>query len=191
MYGWWLMLIAIALGYLAWQIHFGSLHDWVVGFLAGHADWYVSGQMIAQWVLLLSASFFIVGYLRAYMVYSSFRFLLDEHGFNLSKGIFFVNETTIPYQQISNVRIARPYHYRMVGLSKLDITTNGDSGAPKDDGGADFLMPVIDAGIAKGLSRQLMTYATMAQHGEKITNTHASEETDEVDAVDGDMSEEG
>ncbi len=198
-YGWWLTLIAFGLMYLSWALKFGMLEAWAIDYLAQHPDWYVTSGLVAQWVLLTGISFLLVAYLRTWVMYGNYKFTLNEHGLHLSKGIFFVNEMTIPYQQISNVRIARPYSFRMMGLAKLDVTTNGDSGAPKDDKSADFLFPVIDVKIARALSQQLMTYATMAQHGEKLSkdviekvatgdvdDSGEGEEDEEFDAEDSD-----
>lgn len=183
-YGWWLTLIAVGLMYLSWAMAYGPLNAWTTTFLAEHADWYITVGMISQWVLFTGISFFLVAYIRANVMYSNYKFTLNEHGLHLSKGIFFVNEMTIPYQQISNVRIARPYSYRMMGLAKLDITTNGDSGAPKDDKSDSFLLPVIDVKIARLLSQQLMTYATMAQHGEKVEQNVVKKISKKVEGID-------
>ncbi len=87
--------------------------------------------------------------------------MLDEHAFYVRRGIFFIRETVIPYRQIQNVEINRPWLYRIIGLAELDLTTlsvpelNVHHVSKKPEKKKN-LLPVIDYRIAKILARNLV-----------------------------------
>jgi uncharacterized membrane protein YdbT with pleckstrin-like domain len=178
-YGWWLSLVGIGFIYLAWLEYFGPFRNSVEGFLAGHPDWYIDITMLSEWTLMLGLGFIFIGYLRAMTIHRSYKFTLDEHAFHLRRGLFFIQETSIPYQQISKVNISRPYHYRMFGVSELDIITADDrNDSYMKTKSSSFLIPVIDTSVAKALSKQLMGYASMIKHGQKIEEPEYEDEED-------------
>lgn len=108
--------------------------------------------------------------------------MLDEHAFHLRRGLFFVHETTIPYQQISKVTISRPYHYRFLGIAELDIVTADDrSDSNNKVRASKFLIPTISASLARALSKQLLTYAAKSRKGEDIIEYEDEEEESDFD----------
>jgi len=87
--------------------------------------------------------------------------MLDEHAFYVRSGIFFIREIVIPYRQIQNVEINRPYIYRIIGLAELDLTTlsniqQTEMGSHGQNKKHKNLLPVIDYRIAKILARNLV-----------------------------------
>lgn len=168
-HAWWIFLIAVGLIALSYEMYFGGLRDSTIAFLSEHSDWYIDDFMISEWILLLGISVIILGYLVANVHYRSYKFKLDEHAFHLRRGLFFIHETTIPYQQISKVTISRPYHYLFFGVAELDIVTADDrSDSNNKVRASKFLIPVISSPIARALSKQLLAYAAMSRKGQDI-----------------------
>jgi uncharacterized membrane protein YdbT with pleckstrin-like domain len=179
-YGWWLSAIGIGLIYLSYAMYFGNLQTSAEEFLSSHPEWFISVGMLSQWCLLLGISFILVAYLRANVMYRSYKFILDEYALHLHRGIFFIHETTIPYQQISNVHIDRPYHFRMCGLAKLDIVTSSDN-SREDEKPRDrrFLFPIIDIKVARKLSKVLLEGTVQNNHKKHRIIKRDEENTDQ------------
>lgn len=160
-YGWWLSMLGIMSGYLAYSIYMGPLMERTTTFLAGHQDWYVEKDALALWLALVALSFFLVAYLRTNVIFRMYKFTLDEHAFRLQRGLFRIREITFPYNQISNVNIEQPYHYRMLGLAQLDIISSSDNSSTRKKKKQNaYLIPLIDKSIAKELRLQLMRYGS-------------------------------
>ena len=94
------------------------------------------------------------------MSYRQYTFYLDDHAFHLRRGLFRVQEITIPYAQISNVHIEQPYHWRLFGLAQLDITISSTRDSFKLKKRREFLIPCIDKSLARELSRFLVKEAS-------------------------------
>ncbi len=159
-YCWWLIGCTLGSAYLAYVIYAGSLNAFTSAFLAAHPEWFVDTSMIAQWLALLSVGFLVVTYLRVAVQYRRYTFYVDDHAFHLKRGLFRVQEITIPYQQISNVHIEQPYHWRLLGLAQLDITISSSREALRPRKRRDFLIPCIDKALARDLSRFLVREAS-------------------------------
>ncbi len=189
-HGWTFNLAGFLLLLLAWAVYYGPLYPATASFLSNHENWYISAAMLSQWLVLIAAASLIMALLEAHVLYAHYKFLLDDHAFNLYKGVFFIRETIIPYQQISNVNITRPYHYRIFGISQLDILTAGDKGNSQQEEGTKknraLLIPIIDARIARDLARQLMECASKKRKGEDVRDTIIEIEEDETDDDDND-----
>ncbi|HVM73594.1 MAG TPA: PH domain-containing protein [Candidatus Paceibacterota bacterium] len=180
-YCWWIIGLAALFCYLAYSIAFGTLNDPTAHFLASHADWYVSPDMLAQWILFVGVGFFIVAYLRVSVQYRQYSFFVDDHAFHLRRGLLRMQEITIPYKQISNVHIEQPYHWRLLGLAQLDITISSSREALRPRKRRDFLIPVIDKSLARALSRFLVEEAS--GYGDTY-DEDGDEEDDEYDDED-------
>lgn len=183
---WWLTLAGIGFWYVAWAVYWGNLKQQATVFLAAHPTWYISTGMLAQWFAFIGISFFLIAYLRANVFYRIYKFFLDEYAVHLRQGLFYISETTIPYHQISNVHIARPYHYRILGLARLDIVTAADRSDDRLERSAKkFLVPIIDLSLARTLSRQLLENAAYSRrYGNIAVDTdeeNISEETSDTD----------
>ncbi len=195
-HGWTFNLAGFLLLLLAWAVYYGPLYPATAGFLSNHENWYITPAMLSQWLVLIASASLIMALLEAHVIYAHYKFLLDDHAFNLYKGVFFIRETIIPYQQISNVNITRPYHYRIFGISQLDILTAGDKGASQHEEGGKkshaLLIPIIDAHIARDLARQLMECASKKRKGEDVRDTLieiTEDATDEDERDDTDSEE--
>ncbi len=170
-HGWLLNIIALAILALGWLIYFGPARNLMDVFFMDHSNWYINTPMMASWLLMISIAVMIFAYMNALMHYQHYRFILDDNAFHLHRGLFFIRETTIPYHQISNVHIARPYHFRLLGVSELDIVTAADKSLSHTETKKtkEFLVPVIDARVARLLADQLVEYASRKKKGEKLT----------------------
>ena len=158
--GWWLIGTGIGLGYLSYLMYSGSLTAWTTDFLSAHADWYISVGMLSSWIFMSAGGFLLVGYIRASVLYRKYSFYLDDHAFHLRRGLFRIQEITIPYQQISNVHIEQPYHWRLLGLAQLDITISSSRDPFKHTKRKrEFLIPCIDKSFAKILAHFLIKRA--------------------------------
>lgn len=192
-HGWFFILSGLGLIFLSYEMYFGRLKTFTTDFLASHSDWYIDDFMISEWILLLGISVIIVGYLVGNVHYRSYKFKLDEHAFHLRRGLFFIHETTIPYQQISKVTISRPYHYLFFGVAELDIVTADDrSDSNNKVKASKFLIPVISSPIARALSKQLLLYASMSRKGQSIEPEYEEEDEygdEDIEEDDGDTSE--
>jgi membrane protein YdbS with pleckstrin-like domain len=178
--GLWFNLIGVALIYLSWAMYYGPLRDSVVLFLAQHETWYISVGMLSEWIVLTGISWIFVGYLNASVHYRKYKFMLDEYAVHLHKGLFFIREVTIPYQQISNVHIERPTTFRMFGLAQLDIVTAADRTLEHHDRKSKtFLLPIVDIDIARKLSRQLLECAARSRKGKHVYGDSYDLEDDE------------
>ncbi|MES2408972.1 MAG: PH domain-containing protein [Patescibacteria group bacterium] len=189
-HGWFFILSGLGLIFLSYEMYFGRLKTVTTDFLASHSDWYIDDFMISEWILLLGISVIIIGYLVGNVHYRSYKFKLDEHAFHLRRGLFFIHETTIPYQQISKVTISRPYHYLFFGVAELDIVTADDrSDSNNKVKASKFLIPVISSPIARALSKQLLAYASMSRKGQSIMPEY--EEEDDYEDEDIETEDEG
>jgi uncharacterized membrane protein YdbT with pleckstrin-like domain len=190
-HAWLSNLIGIGLFYLAWSVYAGSLNAPAANILTAHPNWYITVSMLSQWLVLLASAALIFGFMQAHVIYAHYKFILDDNAFNLYRGLFFTRETTIPYQQISNVNITRPYHYRIFGIAQLDILTAADKGMVQQEGKKDakkMLIPIIDMSVARKLSRQLMECMSKKRRGEDLYATDFEIE-DEDDAVESETTE--
>ncbi len=88
---------------------------------------------------------------------------MDEYAIHLHRGLFFIRESTVPYGQISNVQIDRPYHYRMFGIAHIEIITNAGQNSSESDKKKNFLIPTIDIKIARLLSKHLLLKGSQSQ----------------------------
>ncbi len=159
-YGWWLMLIGAGFLYLSWASTFGPLNIPAASLFADHPDWYMDTSMLSWFALLFAFAFILFAVLRANIHYRKYKFILDEYAVHLHRGLFFIRETTIPYNQISNVHIDRPLSYRLFGVAELDIVTAADKSMEViDKQTKKFFIPIIDLSIARRLSRQLLESA--------------------------------
>jgi uncharacterized membrane protein YdbT with pleckstrin-like domain len=189
--GWLFILGGIVFLYLSGSMYFGKLNQPTTDLLNRHPEWFVTTDMLALWTLLIGLSFLFVAYLAASVHHRYYKFMLDKHAVHLHRGWFFIRETTIPYHQISNVHIARPYHYRMMGLAQLDIVTAADKDIEKiGHRSKTFLMPVIDISLARNLSRFLLDASVKSRRGKYADETDLDDEDfKDEDDFDADITE--
>ncbi|MDB5187927.1 MAG: hypothetical protein JWO50_447 [Candidatus Kaiserbacteria bacterium] len=183
-YGWWATAIGLGLMYLSWEMYFGALRSPLDSFLTSHRDWYIDSGMLSEWTFLASISFIFIGLLRGWVMYRQHTFMVDRHAFHLRRGLFRTRETRIPYMQISNIEIERPYHFRIFGLAQLDVTiSSGDRDTGRSAESRAFLIPLIDAKLAHSLSHHII------RHGSNRIEAELDYKEDDEDEEDGDISE--
>lgn len=160
-YGWWLCLCGFFFLYAAYAMYLGPWVTWMHDFLADFPDYFITNDMVSLWSLLTGISFVFVAYLRANVMYRQYKFTLDEHAFRLRKGLFRIREYTFPYNQIANVHIDQPYHWRLLGLASVDIVSASDSyDTNVKKGKGDYLIPMMDKKRAKTLRAQILRYGS-------------------------------
>jgi uncharacterized membrane protein YdbT with pleckstrin-like domain len=183
-YSWWLIGIGIFLLYLSYALYVGNLHNQMAAFLGRNPTWYIDVGMVSLWVLISGLGFLLVGYLRASVMYRMYKFFVDEHAFHMRTGLFRIREISAPYQQISNVHIEQPYHWRLFGLAEIEIImasahAGGDKETPRR-----FLIPHIDKSRAKYLSH-FLTRRASGETTSNVTDTKINvvEDTPDLESV--------
>jgi membrane protein YdbS with pleckstrin-like domain len=169
-YGKWFVLISILMAAFVYEMYFGSLQTTTDTYLRD--SWYneLSKGLLATWIIMVAFSITFVGYLRAYVLYRQYKFHLTENAFHVRRGIFSIKEIVIAYHQIQNVEIRRPYHYRLMGLSKLDISLSNNMPVESHLKGSNqtTLLPVLDRTLAASLAHELVRRGST--FGNDLTN---------------------
>lgn len=151
-------------------MYVGSTGLWVTEFLATHFDGIISKGLLTLWLTLGIISMLVILMIGLYEHYAQHKFMLDDHSFHVRRGIFMIKEKVIPYRHIQNVDIEQPYHYRIFGVARMNITTarldtfaeqevDGDPKKAKKYLSHDKnnLIPIIDKKIAKDLTHYLVS----------------------------------
>ncbi len=143
---------------LTYHAYFGKWKDTFDNFfVVEHPNWYLTGGSVMMILWLSMLGYLIVVLLRAWVIYRQYKIMLDEYAINLRRGIFFVKEMVIPYQQIQNVEIKQPYLYRPFGLAELDVVLQVKSSEFENKKGKHkSLLPVIDKKMAKALANEII-----------------------------------
>lgn len=183
----WYVIFSILLFYLAYALYFGSLREPATNYFNEHPGWYMTPGLLAQLILYTAIGFLFMGYTMTEYYYRHIRFIIDEHAFTLLRGLYFTHETTIPYQQITNVHVYRPIHYKIFGVAKVDIVTAADRSMESLENYhmKKFLVPLIDASLARKLSRFLLRKAAESRNEDVVIEEdveileNSDEETDE------------
>ncbi|MEI6480446.1 MAG: PH domain-containing protein [bacterium] len=103
---------------------------------------------------------FVIIFLLTLVDYYSFYFMLDENGLRMQKGILFKREISIPYRQVQDITIDRPFTFQLCGVCRLNILTAGqDNDHDNDPTEANF--PIIDRNLAEELRKELLTRANV------------------------------
>jgi uncharacterized membrane protein YdbT with pleckstrin-like domain len=159
-------LIILGLIVAAFAVNVGGSGEATTNYLATHFDGIISVRMFTQWILLLLASAGIFLAVMMYEHHAQHKFMLDNHSFHIRRGILMVKEKVIPYRHIQNVDLEQPYHYRIFGVVRLNITTAridtfGDENTKGKHTDQKHLIPLMDKKIAKELSHFLVSRGDM------------------------------
>lgn len=142
---------------IVYFINTEPFYIWWSGF-----DTIITIGILNLWSGSLILSILILVFVSAFEMYIQHKFLLGEHSFHIRRGIFMVKEKVIPYRHIQNVDIDRPYHYRIFGLSKLDITTARLDNFEDEKSN---LIPLIDKKLANNLLDFLIKQGVISHGG--------------------------
>lgn len=146
-------------------VNTGSSGEATELWLANHFDGIISVAMLTQWIALLLGATLIFLAVVMYEHHAQHKFMLDNHSFHIRRGILMVKEKVIPYRHIQNVDLEQPYHYRLFGVVRLNITTaridtfaeDRDKEKKKHQADSSHLIPLMDKKIAKELSHFLVS----------------------------------
>lgn len=163
-----LLLITILVMIVAMYV--GNTGAWTATFLSTHFDGIITKGLLTLWLSLGFLSVLGLLFVGLYEHFIQHKFMLDDHSFHVRRGIFMIKEKVIPYRHIQNVDIEQPYHYRIFGVARLNITTARlDTFAEQDVDGdpkkakkylqheKNNLIPLIDKKIAKELAHYLVS----------------------------------
>lgn len=78
------------------------------------------------YIIYLLAITFLWPVIEIYLEYKYFQYQIDKDKIIIQKGIINKKQTTIPFNNIQNIDINRPVHYRILGLAELHIQTAGE-----------------------------------------------------------------
>lgn len=107
---------------------------------------------------IVALGFLAVAFLIAYLTYRNYRFLLDTDSLKIKRGIFSQEEISIPYRQIQDVDIYRPFSLRLLGLSVIIILTAGQEKAG-ETGESEGLLPAMDNSEVEEIRNELLRRA--------------------------------
>lgn len=101
----------------------------------------------------------IIAYATAKIVHKSRKFCLAPDAFKMRTGVFSTSEIAIPYRQVQSVDLERSLEFRMIGVSKLTITSaaTDDPTTPEND--ATCVIAAIDKDLASNLQSELLRRA--------------------------------
>lgn len=151
-------------------MYVGDTGIWFTNFLLTNFGGIITKGLLTLWISLGAMSMLVVLFIGMYEHFAQHKFMLDDHSFHVRRGIFMIKEKVIPYRHIQNVDIEQPYHYRLFGVARLNITTarldtfaepdvDGDPKKAKQHMAHDKnnLIPIIDKKIAKELAHFLVS----------------------------------
>lgn len=160
-------LIIIGLLAVTVALYVGSTGNWTTEFLQTHFDGIITKKLLTLWLLLSALSVCIVLFISLFEHFAQHKFMLDDHSFHIRRGILMIKEKVIPYRHIQNVDLEQPYHYRLFGVARLNITTaridvfdderKGKGGQKAEPHAKNNLIPIIDKKIAKELAHYLVS----------------------------------
>ncbi len=154
-------LVLVICGIIMYMINTQQFFNWI-----STMNTIITPGLLNLWIGSLVFGIVILIVVSTVERYIQHKFLLGEHSFHVRRGIFMVKEKVIPYRHIQNVDIDRPYHYRLVGLSKLNITT-ARMDTFEDE--KTNLIPLIDKKLAKKLSDFLIKQGVKSHNGNGVT----------------------
>ena len=120
-------------------------------------------DFILNWAIFGSFVFVALLFALALLItsidYFTFYFMIDNSGLCIKKGLVDKQEISIPYKQIQDIDIDRPFIYQMFGVCRLNILTAGqDSDHDNDPTEANF--PIIDKDLAYNLRETLLGHSS-------------------------------
>lgn len=113
---------------------------------------------IALVAFLAAIASLILAIFIGWLVYVNYKFMLTEDALKIERGIFSKEEVAIPYRQIQDVDVDKPFVFRIMGLSKLIILTAGHEDKNAGDQ-SEGIIPAIDSGLADKLQAELLKRA--------------------------------
>ena len=120
---------------------------------------YLGTASEVAWLLFGFA--FLVTLFATWLVYSNYKFFLDENSLKIKRGILNKEEIAIPYRQIQDVDIKRDLSFQMLGVSRLVILTAGHDDENPGDDHTEGIFPALDKDLAEWLRDELLRRANV------------------------------
>ncbi|MBI5133941.1 MAG: PH domain-containing protein [Candidatus Taylorbacteria bacterium] len=109
------------------------------------------------WTLFFLTGLFAV--ISTRLIHKNRTFCLAEDAFKMRHGVFTTVEIAIPYRQIHNVDIERTLEQRILGVSKLVVTTAATDNPSTSRNESGCIIEAIDKGLASNLQAELLRRA--------------------------------
>lgn len=110
-------------------------------------------------VIILGFLLCVVVFITGWIQYKSVKFMFDEFSFHVERGIFSKSEIAIPYKQVQNVNHDQSFTEKMWGIAHIAIETAGTDEADSNSK-SEGVLPVLDAGLAISLEKELLERAS-------------------------------
>jgi uncharacterized membrane protein YdbT with pleckstrin-like domain len=119
-------------------------------------------RAVSWGVFIIAIIAFLVAFISAKLAHKSFGFLLSEDALKIRRGVMLQEEKAIPYRQIQNIEIERTLSQRMIGLSRVVISTaSHDDPNTKHENESHNVLPAMDADIAVKFQTELLRRANI------------------------------
>ncbi len=141
---------------------------WVLQVLVGAAllggvllgiDAYFLG--VGPWLLAVAVALAILGAAHALARYSVWRFVVEDDGLYLERGVVTRVVTSVPFIRVQHVDTQRGPVQRLVGLASVVVYTAGSRGA-------DVTIPGLAPERAEELREQLRELAIESEHEDAV-----------------------
>lgn len=107
-------------------------------------------------ITIISAVF---GFILARIEYKVSKIMLDESSLKIIKGVLNKEEIRLPYRRIQSVEIKQRLLHRLLGVSRLVISTTNDTDSPNNteaqNESDDEVIPIIDYDLAQAIADTL------------------------------------
>ena len=109
---------------------------------------WISGLIIG--LFLASLIMFVVGYIVALLVYDNYTVTIEEFDLKLKRGIFNLEEISIPFRHMQDVNVDRSLLYRLLGISRVIIDSAGQADKSEQNK-THILLDPIDKDLAESI----------------------------------------
>ena len=104
---------------------------------------------------------FVLGALHAVLLYRSWHYVVRENSLYLTRGVFTVVQTVVPYVRVQHIDTRRSALERALGLSSLVVYTAGSRGA-------DVTIPGLTPDRAETLQSRLKRLAIESEDEDAV-----------------------
>ena len=116
-------------------------------------------QYLLSGLFIISIIFILAGIIMAWLSYMSCSFVLNDNSLDIKRGILNKKEISILCRQIQDIYTKQSFSDRMMGVSRLVISTAGDD--DKKGGESDGIFEVIDSKIAENIKNNVLQKANV------------------------------
>lgn len=110
-------------------------------------------------IAIIAIIFAIIGFMLARIEHKVSKIMLDDSSLKIVKGILNKEEMRLPYRRIQSVEIKQPLFHRLLGVSRLVISTTNDIDSPGNtevqNESDDEVIQIIDYDLAQAIADML------------------------------------